>query len=144
MLISLVSLCLSAAGAPAQFSAPVTPVAGMKAPAFTVKDFHGKTIHFPGDYKGKLVMLDFWATWCDACIGDMPLLVKIYKIAHPKGFEVLGMTQERKSTVKALRPIMKVLGVNWDQVLDGPKFVEARKYNIRFIPDAFLVDGSTE
>src|SRR4051812_29768512 len=118
---------------------------GQKAIAFKLKDMTGKQVDFPGDYKGKLVMLDFWATWCVPCIEELPNLVKNYEKFHDKGFEVLGVTLDDKKAEAKIAKFTKDKNMPWPQIYDG-KVWEAEVaglYYVDSIPRGILVDGDT-
>jgi thiol-disulfide isomerase/thioredoxin len=113
--------------------------------AFEAKDMEGKDVHFPGDFKGKVVLLDFWATWCGPCMGEMPNVSKAYADFHDQGFEILGVTLDRENATEAIRAAESKHTMKWPQIYDG-KYWDAkigRDYGIFSIPQAFLVDGDT-
>ena len=113
--------------------------------AFTATEMDGKAVKFPGDYKGKLVLLDFWATWCGPCMGEVPGLVKTYNEYHSKGFDILGISLDQPNAQNKVTQVTGEKGMTWPQVYDG-KFWQARiaqMYFIQSIPHAFLVDGDT-
>ena len=100
---------------------------------------------FPGKYKGKLVLLDFWATWCGPCREELPNLTAAYKKFHGQGFEVLGVSLDQAKAEEKLAKFTKDNEMPWPQVYDG-KFwsaAVAKQYGIESIPSAFLVDGET-
>lgn len=118
---------------------------GKKALTFEAKTTDDKPVSFPSSYKGKVVLLDFWATWCGPCIGELPHLLAAYEKYHPKGLEVLGISLDREGAAEKLAAFTKERKMPWAQVYDG-KFWEARvaqMYGVNSIPRAYLVDGTT-
>jgi thiol-disulfide isomerase/thioredoxin len=119
---------------------------GRKITAFDGKSMDGKSIKFPGDYKGKVVMLDFWATWCGPCMMEVPNLVKVYNQYHGHGFEILGITFDNANADDKIKDVMKDKGMTWTQIYEGKGWkthIGSDMYAINSIPTAFLVDGDT-
>jgi cytochrome c biogenesis protein CcmG/thiol:disulfide interchange protein DsbE len=79
---------------------PVEKVAGLPAPQLTLKDLDGKDVSL-SEYKGKVVLVNFWATWCEPCRIEIPWLIEMQKQYGPKGFVILGIAldEEGKSVV---------------------------------------------
>ena len=81
---------VAAAGDP---QAALNPMIGKPAPAFALEDLSGKKVSL-ADYKGKAVLVNFWATWCGPCKVETPWLVELRNQYSPKGFEILGISAE--------------------------------------------------
>lgn len=119
--------------------------ASANATPFEASSTTGAKINFPADYKGKMVMLDFWATWCGPCIAEVPNLTKVYADLKSKGFEVLGISLDSERTQEKLASFTKDKGMTWTQICDGKGWDAelAKLYDVRGIPACFLVDGTT-
>ena len=119
--------------------------AGQKVPSFQAKTTDGKQVNFPEDYKGKVVLLDFWATWCPPCRAEIPNVVQAYQKYHAQGFDVLGVSLDRGNSGPQLAKFTQDNKMPWPQVYDG-KYWQAEvavKFGINSIPHPILVDGST-
>src|SRR4051794_33851576 len=86
----LLSALVAFAAIPAWAATDLTPVAGTPAPAVTFKDLAGKTVTL-ADYRGKVVLVNFWATWCAPCIAEMPAIQQLRDKLGPAGFDVLAV-----------------------------------------------------
>ncbi|MBC7834663.1 MAG: TlpA family protein disulfide reductase [Phycisphaerales bacterium] len=129
----------------AEIPTPPDHSVGKPITAFSATDLDGKALAFPGDYKGKVVMLDFWATWCGPCMAEVPELVEVNESFKGQGFEVLGISLDSADSMETLKTCLTDNKMTWRQVFDGKgwKAAIADTYVIRGIPAAFLVDGDT-
>jgi len=129
-------------------SAPIpasTVTTGGKALEFEATTMDGKKVRFPGDYKGRLVMLDFWATWCGPCRAEVPNLVKVHADLRAKGFDVLGITLDDANAKDVIEKYTASEKMDWPQIFDGEGWRGdlVKLYGVRGIPACFLVDGTT-
>jgi thiol-disulfide isomerase/thioredoxin len=105
----------------------------------SAKDLDGKPVSL-ADYKDKVVLIDFWATWCPPCREEMPLVVAAYEKFHDKGFDVVGVTLDRADSADKVREYTTATKMPWRQVYypDGSNEV-AKEYNVESIPHTVLV-----
>ncbi|MGB8166207.1 MAG: TlpA disulfide reductase family protein [Chthoniobacteraceae bacterium] len=104
---------------------------------FTATD--GKEVDL-GKMRGKVVLVDFWASWCGPCIGEMPNVVATYAKLHDKGFEILGISLDQEKD--AMEGALKKLGMTWQQYFDGKGWQNtiSTSFGINSIPAAWLID----
>lgn len=108
-----------------------------KAPDFNLKDQYG-VIHSLENYKGKVIFLNFWATWCPPCKKEMPDIENIYKEygENKKDVVILGVNSEKENEVKKF---LKDKGYTFPTVIDENSEV-MRKYFIQAFPTSFVID----
>jgi len=97
--------------------APVAPTRADPAPGFLVKDIDRKRIGLD-DMRGKVVLLNFWGTWCPPCRQETPALVDVDRVYHDKGLEIVGIAVKEKG-VDSLRDWCRLHGIKYRQVLDA-------------------------
>ena len=111
--------------------------AGETAPSFEVKTLEGKTIKL-SDYRGKYVLLDFWATWCSICLGETPGLKSTHDAFDKDDrFVMIGLSLDDK--VELPREYVAKQGLNWIQCLLGDDWSLPKQYGVWGIPAVFLV-----
>jgi len=112
---------------------------GSEPVAFSVKSTTGQTLA-PAAYKGKVLLIDFWATWCGPCVKEMPNVKSVYDKYHSKGFEIVGISLDQSR--EKMDAYIKQQGLEWPQYFDG-KFWNndvAVMYGVKSIPTTVLVD----
>ena len=112
---------------------------GTQAPDFTMNDPEGKPLQL-SSLRGKVVMIDFWASWCGPCRQENPNVVRLYQQYHDKGFEILGVSLDNKKEewMKAIQTDQ----LGWLHVSDLQQWQNsaARLYAVNAIPQTFLLD----
>jgi len=112
--------------------------AGKPAPDFTLQSIDGKTFHL-ADFRGKAVVVNFWATWCQPCKIEMPWFVELQKKYGPEGLQILGISADEDTSADELGKFAKGMGVNYP-VLLGKEEVEQAYGGISFLPVTVYVD----
>jgi peroxiredoxin len=106
------------------------------APQFSLAARGGKTINL-AQYKGQVVMINFWATWCGPCRQEMPLLESIYKQYHKAGFTLLGVNVEPDA--KPAEDYLKAIPVSFPILFDTKSEV-SKMYEVSGMPSTIIVD----
>ena len=109
----------------------------VRAPDFTLPDLEGNEISLR-DFKGKVIFLHFWATWCPPCRNEMPSVEVLYQKLKDKDFELLAVSLDRQGS-SAVEPFIRDYGLTFPILLDLEGKV-ARTYKVRGIPSTFIVD----
>ena len=107
------------------------------APEFALKDADGRTVRL-SEYKGKVVLLNFWATWCGPCRLEMPWFVDFERTYKNDGFAVVGISLDEDGW-NAIRPFVTEIGVNY-RILQGDDTVAEQYGGVESLPTTFIID----
>ncbi len=118
---------------------PLQAFIGKPVPDFSAKDIDGKPISI-ADYRGKVVLLDFRATWSSLCLEDTPNVKKVYDTYKDKGFDIIGISLDNDE--KMLRDHLKKYEIPWRHVYSGKRWDSPipQQYGIRNVPSGWLID----
>ena len=113
---------------------PVTPV---PAPGWELKDVDGKPVNF-SQFKGKVVVLDFWATWCGPCRSEIPGYVKLQEKYKDKGLVIVGVSLDQAGP-DAVKKFIGEFHMNYQVVMGDADIVHAYG-DVQYFPTTFIID----
>ncbi|MDF2516328.1 MAG: AhpC/TSA family protein [Sphingobacterium sp.] len=122
-----------------EINTAASPLLNQQAPDFTLTDAAGKTVKL-SDFKGKFVLLDFWASWCGPCRREMPFLKAAHEQYKSPDFTILSLSIDTDAA--KWRKALEEEKMSWPQLLDDGKQQAGTLYNVQFIPMNFLIDPS--
>jgi len=131
--IAIGLICLKTASALAQEVSPARP----SAPDWELADLNGKLVKF-SNFRGHVLIVDFWATWCAPCRVEVPHFVELQKQYGDKGLTVIGVSLDEQGP-EGVKKFVKGFGVNYPIVIGNEKVVEAYG-RIDAVPTAFVID----
>ena len=110
---------------------------GKPAPDFSAIDIDGNPISLK-DYRGKVVLLYFWATWCGPCTGNMPIVKKVYDTNRDFGFDVISINRDTEES--DMSEYLNVCSLPWRQIFDGKEGPLKKLYHVSGMPSKWLID----
>ncbi len=134
---AILTLILAIAGGTAACAQPAEDAKAVPAPDFSVKDLQGNTLNLAA-YRGKVLVINFWATWCPPCRREIPDFIAAYKELKDKGLEIIGLSVDEK-TVPELTDWTRKIGVNYPIALATPEIIKAYEPG-DYIPSTIIID----
>ena len=110
---------------------------GLPAPNFSLPGLDGQMVRLT-DYRGKVVLLNIWATWCPPCVEEMPSMEKLYQELRGDGFEILAVSID-ESGAQGVRPFMKKHNLSFPALIDSKETLKDL-YQTRGVPESFIID----
>jgi peroxiredoxin len=110
---------------------------GAPAPNFTLPDLDGKMVSL-ADYKGQVVLLNIWATWCRPCVEEMPSMEKLYQELKDEEFEILAVSID-ESGAQVVLPFMKKHKLSFPALTDTAGAIK-NLYQTTGVPESFIID----
>lgn len=113
-------------------------IAGAAAIEFQLPDL-GSIVHSIEKYRGKIILINFWATWCVPCVAEMPSLERLYQAYRDKGFVVLAISVDSLGSESVVRKFVEKNGLSFPILLD-PEMKTVDPYGVTGFPETFFVD----
>ncbi len=113
------------------------PPESPSAPDFSLKTLTNQEITLSG-LKGKVVLLDFWATWCAPCKESIPHLIDLYKRFHDQGFELIGMSTDKLGDLEIVRRFVQSMDIPYPIIMTPDEII--KKYKVTGLPTTVLID----
>ena len=110
---------------------------GQAAPDFSFPGLDGKMVRL-SDYRGKVVLVNIWATWCPPCVDEMPSMETLYQKFKGKSFEILAVSVD-EAGVTAVAPFMKKHKLTFPALIDSKATIRTT-YGITGVPESFIID----
>jgi len=118
---------------------PVESPGGKSAPSFTLQDLNGKMVSL-SDFKGKVIVLDFWATWCPPCVKEIPHFIELYEQYKDRGFAMVGISLDSQG-VSVVKSFVRKYQVNYPILMTDGR-VDKAYGGIPSIPTTFVIDSA--
>ena len=115
----------------------VRPIEPSEALDFTLPDLEGRPVRLR-EFRGKLVLLSFWATWCTPCLHEMPSMERLYQTFKQTPFVLLAVSTDRQGA-QAAKPFVENLNLTFPVLLDSTAEV-SQHYGVRGLPTSYLID----
>jgi peroxiredoxin len=110
---------------------------GHSAPNFTFPGLDGKIVSL-ADYRGQVVLVNIWATWCPPCVDEMPSMEKLHQELQGENFEILAISIDAVGT-KAVAPFMKKYNLSFPALIDPDGTIKTL-YHMTGVPESFIID----
>lgn len=138
LIYGIVALCLVGLYLAGQRAAkkPKPAATGNSAPDFTITAIDGKKLSL-SDYRGKVVLLDFWATWCTPCRAEIPAFVEMQQKYGPQGFQVIGISMD--DDAKPVKEFAQKFSINYPVAVGDDKLAQSFG-GVMGLPVNFIID----
>ena len=112
---------------------------GTEAPDFTAKDVHTGAVRTLANYRGQVVLLNIWATWCEPCKIEMPSMEELYRAYGPRGLHIVAVSIDDAAGDDSVRAYAKDLGLTFE-ILHDPTHEIEKAYQTTGYPESFVID----
>ena len=116
---------------------PIMLEVGRPAPDFTLRGLDGKMVSL-SDYRGKVILVNIWATWCPPCVAEMPYMEKLYQQLKGDAFEILAVSLDEQG-ISVVAPFMKKYNLNFPALIDTHG-ITGSAYKTTGVPESFIIN----